>query len=183
MTTSKIEATIDAATYVAQYRDPERVQGYCAQCDNYGKVWSCPPLTSNGDACVTGFSQVHLFGIKVSFDHEMLQQVYSADERTRIIERAFDEVWADWLPALYEMEAANPGSRVFTGRCRLCRPQKCCRAQGKPCRHPDKMRHSLEAVGFDVVKTARELLGIELLWGDGKHLPPYVVLITALFLK
>ena len=183
MSTSKIEATIDAATYVAQYRDSERVQGYCAQCSNYGKVWGCPPLPSYGDDCVTGYNHVHLYGIKVAFDQELQQQEYSAEERTKIIERAFDEVWKDWLPALYEMEASNPGSRVFTGRCRLCRPMKCSRVEGKPCRHPDKMRHSLEAVGFDVEKSVRELLGIELQWSDGKHLPPYVVLVTALFTK
>ena len=181
-TTTRIEAEIDAAPYVAKYRDTQRVQGYCAQCGNFGKVWGCPPLPADGDDCVSGFNRVNLYGIKVAFDNEMLQHTYTTDESRKIVEQALDEVWAEWLPKLYAMEADNPGSRVFTGRCRLCRPLECSRANGKPCRHPDKMRHSLEAVGFDVVKTTRDLLGIELQWGRDGHLPPYLTLVTAIFL-
>ncbi len=179
---TKTEATLDAATYVAQYRDAKRVQGYCAECRNYGKVWGCPPLASDGDDCVAGFGRIRLFGIKINFDQEMLKRTYSAEEIKKVIESALDEVWDDWLPKLYEMEAAHPGSRVFTGRCRLCRPLPCSRIEGKPCRHPDKLRHSLEAVGFDVVKSANELLGIELQWERDGHLPPYLTLVTAIFL-
>ena len=182
-TTTRIEVEVDAATYVSQYHDAERVQGYCSQCNSYGRVWGCPPFDFDLDEYLSGYTHVRLFGTKVTFDEEVQQRVFSVDERKLFIEKVLDEVWADWLPKLYEMEAANPGSRVFTGRCRLCRPMKCSRIEGKPCRHPDKLRHSLEAAGFDVTKSVRELLDIELQWGDGKHLPPYITLVTALFTK
>ena len=182
-TAIKTETTMDAATYVERYRDAERVQGYCSQCNSYGKVWGCPPFAFDLDEYLKGYAKVRLFGTKVTFDAEDQQRVFSADERKVFIEKVLDEVWADWLPQLYEMEAANPGSRVFTGRCRLCRPQACSKIEGKPCRHPDKLRHSLEAVGFDVAKSVQELLGIELQWGDAEHLPPYITLVTALFTR
>ena len=111
---TKTEATLDAATYVAQYRDAKRVQGYCAQCRNYGKVWGGPPLAADGDDCVTGFGCIRLFGIKINFDQKMLKRTYSAEETKQIVESALDEVWNDWLPKLYAMEADNPGEPPVT---------------------------------------------------------------------
>ncbi len=43
------------------------------------------------------------------------------------------------------------------------------------------MRPSLEAVGFDVSATARDVLGIELLWSTDGRLPQRITLVTALF--
>ena len=55
--------------------------------------------------------------------------------------------------------------------------------KNEPCRHPEQMRHSLESVGFDISKTASQLLGMELKWATGIELPEYLVLVTALFVK
>ena len=35
---------------------------------------------------------------------------------------------------------------------------------GKPCKHPDKMRYSLESTGVDCNFLSEELFGISLLW-------------------
>ena len=43
------------------------------------------------------------------------------------------------------------------------------------------MRSSLEAVGFDVTATARDVLGIELQWSTDGQLPERITLVTALF--
>ncbi|MFR2062233.1 MAG: DUF2284 domain-containing protein [Alistipes sp.] len=38
-----------------------------------------------------------------------------------------------------------------------------CPGCNRPCLHPDKVRPSLEAFGFDIARTLSELFGIELL--------------------
>ena len=57
----------------------------------------------------------------------------------------------------------------------------CTRNCGTPCRHPEKVRPSLEAFGFDIAKTLAELFNIELLWGKDGKLPEYLVLVSGFF--
>ena len=47
--------------------------------------------------------------------------------------------------------------------------------------HPAKVRPSLEAFGFDMSKTAKELLGLEIKWSDGVHIPEYLTLVCGIF--
>ena len=53
----------------------------------------------------------------------------------------------------------------------------CTRVNEEPCRHPEKMRYSIEALGGDVSKTAADLLDLELKWGKNGELPEYFVLV------
>lgn len=55
----------------------------------------------------------------------------------------------------------------------------CTRREGLPCRYPDKVRPSLESMGFDIGKTAKELFGLELKWASYGMLPEYYVLVGA----
>ena len=41
---------------------------------------------------------------------------------------------------------------------------------------PDRARPSLEAWGFDLVRTASELLGLTMCWSDNLVLPPLLYL-------
>lgn len=68
----------------------------------------------------------------------------------------------------------------FVGDCPYCNGAPCARQQGKPCRHPDVVRPSLEAYGFDIGKTTSELLGIDIQWG-GKHIPKFLTIVCGLF--
>ena len=55
------------------------------------------------------------------------------------------------------------------------------RPLGLPCRHPELVRPSLEAYGFDISRTTNELFGIELLWGKDGMLPKYLTLVCGFF--
>ena len=49
---------------------------------------------------------------------------------------------------------------LWDGFCRLCSNEKdkgCTYDAGDPCRYPDKMRYSMEAVGIDVTQTVKNL--------------------------
>lgn len=174
-------ATIDTTQYVKQYRDIPRFLAYCRQCDSYGRVWSCPPFERDVPTMTDGFTQVTVWGTVINFDLATRQACTTDEQRRNMSMQAIDDAWSVVLPFLHRQEAAHAGSRAFTGRCRLCRPQECSRIEGKPCRQPERMRSSLEAVGFDVTATARDVLGIELQWSTDGQLPERITLVTALF--
>ena len=80
---------------------------------------------------------------------------------------------------LLEMEKTYKGRAFFPGSCLLC--PTCTRTEGKPCLYPERVRPSLEACGFDIGKTASELLHIELKWGDKNRMPEYLLLVSGIF--
>ena len=74
-----------------------------------------------------------------------------------------------------------PAARAFfAGTCLLCPPEHCTRRENLPCRHPESIRPSLEALGLDVARTTSGLFGIELQWGRPDAPPAYLTLISAL---
>ncbi len=70
---------------------------------------------------------------------------------------------------------------AYIGKCLHCNDGICTRKCGKACLHPEKVRPSLEAFGFDIEMTLKELFGIELLWGKDGKLPKYLVLVSGFF--
>ena len=171
-----------ADEFIRRYRDVERIGAFCQQCPGYGKTWSCPPFDFDPRTQSDGFSQVMLMGTTIEFDEETRTACKTAEQSTATGREAIQEVWKTLLPRLYEMERNTPGSRCFTFRCMLC-PEGCTRPEGKPCRHPEKMRHSLESVGFDIEAMTREMLTIELEWSTDGSLPKHMTLVTALFTR
>jgi len=174
------QVTISAEEFVSRYRDVERIRVFCTQCPSFGKVWSCPPFDFDARIVSNGFATVTVTGTTIEFDEETRAACKTTEQSSATGREAMEQVWKSLLPSLYEQERAIPGSRCFTFRCTLC-PEGCTRPSGKPCRHPGKMRHSLESVGFDVVAITRDLLGIELEWSTDGSLPKHLTLVTALF--
>ena len=50
-----------------------------------------------------------------------------------------------------------------------------------PCRHPERVRPSLEACGFDLCRTTESLMGIPLRWSTDGRLPEYLTLVSGFF--
>ena len=71
----------------------------------------------------------------------------------------------------------------FVGSCPYCGAASCARIGGEPCRPPDKVRPSLEAIGFDISKTAKDLLGIDIKWSQNGLIPEYLTLVCGIFYK
>lgn len=83
---------------------------------------------------------------------------------------------------LLEMERLYGGrSFAYVGTCLHCPEGSCTRPAGNPCRHPDKIRPSLEACGFDIARTTSELFGIDLKWGSEGRIPEYLTLVCGFF--
>ena len=177
---TKKEITVAADEFVRCYRDVDRIRQFCLQCPAYGKTWCCPPFDFDPRTVTDGFKTVTVMGTTIEFDEETRAACKTAEQSTTIGRQAMEQEWKTLLPQLYEIERGEPGSRCFTFRCSLC-PEGCTRPDGKPCRHPDRMRYSLEAVGFDLVAVTRDLLGIDLEWSTDGKLPKHITLVTALF--
>ena len=54
---------------------------------------------------------------------------------------------------------------------------------GRPCRCPEKMRYSIEALGGNVAETAERYLHKPLLWIEDGRMPDYLTLVCGLLAR
>lgn len=171
----RFQKEIGVSDYLEGYVAVEEFLEYCKACPNYGVIWSCPPFDFDAEDFWCRFSRLLVIARKIHLPGGISQA-----EGFRILE----EVKADMSRELFEMEAANPGSvSLSAGSCSICRnafgcetesenetgtgnaaPHGCTRSNGQPCRYPDTMRYSIEALGGNVGLTVQKLLGIQLEW-------------------
>ncbi len=174
-------ATIAIDEFVREYRNVEHFLGFCRECDAYGKTWACPPFEQEFD--IEQYEVANLFATKVWVDPAEQEKILSKEELKSKMVEILEPVRRDLDERLLALEAIVPSSRaLFAGSCRSCPKGECTRPKGEPCAKPDKMRPSLEALGFDVSRTASELIGAELQWSKDT-LPQYFTLIYALLTK
>lgn len=154
-----IAASLRLSDYIRAYIDAPRFDQACRACENYAQRWCCPPLAFDFASYSAPYTYIRLIGAKIpepNGDALLIQP-----------RRAF----ADYLIA-----QENESTRAFiAGSCTLCR--RCARADGAPCVHPEQLRYSLEAFGFDLGRTAAELLGCPLSFDPRRA---YTLLIGAL---
>lgn len=163
--------TIPMKEYAETFRDFGRVRGYCHGCGRYGKCWACPPYDFAEDEYLGQFTTISLLATKITPSEGVALTPETAE---RILNRERQRL--DRM--LLGME--GNARAFFAGTCILCPPEKCTRREGLPCRHPESIRPSLEALGFDIARTASELFGIPLQWGSPETFPAYLTLISAI---
>lgn len=166
--------SISVDEYIRRFRDAERFMQFCKECANYNKVWVCPPFKHDLEEELRKYGTVSLIATKImpsspdiplSESHRFIRQ-----ERLRIEKQ------------LLEMEREDGGRAfAFAGSCLYCPADTCTRCEGLPCRHPELVRPSLEAYGFDIGRTTSELFGIELLWSKNGFIPEYLTLVCGFF--
>ena len=173
-TTERYTAEMSAEAYIEGFRDAERFVGYCRQCGNYGRRHGCPPFADDPLKMISGFSRVRIIGVKIVPD-DLLLPLLAANELMEPVVRTLNDELLD-----LEQELAGRAFG-FVGACPYCGGAPCARIEGLPCRHPEKVRPSLEAIGFDVGKTASRLLGLDIKWSHDGRLPEYLTLVCGLF--
>ena len=173
-TAEDFTAELSAADYIRRYRDPQRFGACCRRCPNYGRSWGCPPFGFDPAERMGRYSRLLLVATQIRpADPDQpidLSQQLIRPERLRL-ERQ-----------LRQLEARFGGLMcAYIGSCLHCPAGTCTRPQGLPCRHPEAVRPSLEAFGFDIGRTLSDLFGFELRWGRDGRLPDYLTLVCALF--
>lgn len=165
---------LPVAEYAERFRDAERFAACCRACPNYGRSWGCPPFAKDPAGEFGRYRTALLIATKITPGPQGLPLREAGQlirpERIRLERR------------LLELER-HTGGRAFSyvGSCLYCPEGSCTRPERLPCRHPESVRPSLEACGFDIGRTTEELFGIRLLWGMDGKLPEYLTLVCALF--
>lgn len=164
----------DMEGYMARFRDCDKFMGFCRECPMFGRSWACPPFDFDAEALLGRYARVSFLAARFE---PLAAGVETEDFRDMILPDcgAIERF-------LLEAERRS-GGRAFIniGRCRLCGDTVCRRSRGEACLHPDKVRPSLEAYGFDVGRTLTVLFGIDLKWSSDGTVPGYMVLVTGLF--
>lgn len=174
-TVQYFEKEIEAAPFVRDFRRPAEFMALCRQCGGYGRSWACPPFTDEEAVAAPLFahSRVLLVAARVTAGEDL--PIERAGELLRPVRLRMES-------ELRRRERATGGrAYAFAGKCLYCPEAECARTLGEPCRHPGLVRPSLEAVGFDITLTLREIFGLELLWGRDGRCPASLTLAAALF--
>lgn len=182
--TENTTATIPAGEYVDRYRDAEKFIGFCKACSRYDNCWACPPHGFDADAYLSGYSTALIVGTRIVPTPSARAGCATPEQSRETGRQMIAEVRRTLDTRLLELERKYPRSRAFyAGTCHLCPEGTCTRTEGRPCRYPDRIRPSLESLGFDIGKTASELLGIELQWNEpgSAGLPEYFTLVSGFF--
>lgn len=134
------------------FRDVPTFLGYCRECGSMGATWSCPPVTEGAEAVTAPWEYLTVVGRRVT------------PPTVEALHKVADEL----RERLLNVERAVGGRALAgDGRCRVC--ERCTRPEGLPCRHPERVRLSLEAVGYNVSALA-ERAGLSLEWKRPRYL-------------
>ena len=172
--TKDFTVDMEAGEYWRLFHDAVRVRRFCARCPNFGRSWACPPFDREAETGLRSYRRVLLITTKIipsqGLDEGASSRELIACQRERVERR------------LFEMERECDGRALTAvGSCTECDGLECSRLHGTPCRHPERVRPSLEAYGFDVGRTVADLFGMRILWSRGGRVPEYLLLVCALF--
>ena len=169
-----LEVSVPVEEYLHTCVDVERFLGCCQICDHYNHTWSCPPFD---------FEPMDLW--KQSQTLRIFARILIAKPQAELAAmlEGLEQEKGRLLEDLLALERDTPGSLALpVGGCTLCEG-KCTRPEGKPCRHPDKMRHSLDALGGDISKTMEKYFDKPILWIQDGKTPEYLTLVGGLLIQ
>lgn len=128
----------------------ERVKLLCSTCAKYNRKKRCPPFHD---------------GIQYEKAIREYENMLLVINCCRLTKDNYDEVREESAKTLHmdmvRMEkmlleaGACMAISFIAGACRICREG--CPPFGKPCRHPEQSRFSMEAIGINVVKTLKNV--------------------------
>lgn len=154
------------------YYEKTKIEAACEKgCPNYGNKWSCPPYSEH----FLNIEKEYSMGYLLCFSTEMknysdIKNKYLAVKAANVTLKTLIEKCAR------SIEEYARGYSLLSGSCRLCKPCQC--KIKRPCKHPDRMRYSMEATALNVQKMCFDFLGHELLWYENKKLPEYTSVVV-----
>lgn len=176
-----IIAQISKEDYIANFQNVDKFIGFCKQCRQYNTSWACPPYDFSLFSYMSAYDTVYIIGTKIIPDKGIRQECINEKRSKETGFKIIVEARSHLDKQLLALESKYPDSKAFfAGFCTLC-TQECTRIIGEPCCYPTKIRHSLESFGFDIGKTASQLLHIDLKWSNDGRLPEYFTLVSGFF--
>ncbi len=157
-----------AGEFVGRFFDGKMSAELCKKCPHYGKRWACPPFAEPFDFSPFSHAEIVLRRVENVGDFEKTYFEARKDFDLRILKSESEYAVATGL---------------YAGSCANCPLEKCGRERGEKCPFAADLRYSLEALGFDVSKIARELFGVDIEWKSKGKSPKFATLVAALFFK
>lgn len=155
----------------------DKFEGFCKQCRNYSKLWSCPPYNFSIEEYVDRYKYIYIVGVKIVFDEDTLSSINTKEKISSYTNETLHFMKNKIMNEMLKLEKLYPNSTSLSaGGCNLC--ENCSKLKNIQCIHPDLMRYSLESLGFDVGGVSNKLLNFELKWATETRLPDYFSLIA-----
>lgn len=175
----ELRRRVPVRDFVADYVDQPRFLELCRACPAHNRTWACPEFDFDPADVWKRFEWLHLVCFSMDFDDDQKRTGWDREELTHEVMDIFSTEKKRALRTMIALRNRTPGSQVLgAGACELCRI--CTRTQGRPCRLPQLLVHSLESMGADVESTSRQLFDHPIEWSDGTTLPDSYVLIMGL---
>ena len=166
--------------YIKNFCFRDKFLAYCKDCINYNNNYSCPGFDFDPDEYLNKYNYLYLIGTKVVLNQEEVAEFGEDDIVDKFVygRNIVKSVRKTLDAKLLKMEGLFPLTRAFfAGSCTDC--AECERMHGNPCPDIGRVRYSLEAFGFDMSLTAKELLDLDIIWADD-YLPEYYTLVSGL---
>ena len=182
--TERYENTVTIDEYLETCVDVPQFLEYCRRCTNYEKVWSCPSFSFDPVAYFKQYTLLRIIGHKIILPEELTSKEITKEKQEVLLKDLLSTPKSALDSEMLRLEEETPGSRALSGgSCLYCSPASCARISGEPCRFPEKMRYSLEALGANVGLTVTKYLHQKLEWIEDGHLPHHFILVGGLLMK
>ena len=163
---SKIIGISIKATQATRLDKFKLTQQMCGNCPAYAKRWACPPFNLSSNKIISDKKFANLVAIKIKPTKKNLSPRIIIDEARIFLDTLF-----------YNLETLHKDSiLLLAGSCICEQSENCPKQKNLPCIQKDKMRYSLEALGYDVTKISEELLNTKILWQTDVQ-PEYFTLV------
>jgi predicted metal-binding protein len=132
----------------------------CTSCGIFLKCWACPGMNDPFTAYNSrNWPKVLLYTFwrDVAYDSDPTRSYAS-------VQQAYQSVAPFALQYGATLERELDGKLMIDGRCAVCRVCTAAMDPPRPCAYPDKLRSSLEALGFNVIRISKLLLEHPLEW-------------------
>ena len=139
---------------ISRFFKPQEVFGYCKSCPNFQQNWSCPPHAFDTEKYANRYDKINIIGVKIRTNADQSKEESLAQ---------YNEKRSSFNRKLLKIEAKYQDSKVlYSGNCDYC--ETCNKQISSACANIDKMRHSLESLGYDVAGICEEVLDENLKW-------------------
>ncbi|WP_250675090.1 DUF2284 domain-containing protein [Paraclostridium ghonii] len=151
-----LKANLCKNTLLNKYMDFDYFTGLCKDgCPHYDLSYTCPPNSPKFTEYTKNYEYSLVIVMYMNIDsHNSIETVHP------YLRRVLSDL-------LIPLEKKFNGLLSDGGRCRYC--NKCAYVENLPCRYPDKIRFSMEAMGIDLDKVCKDILNHSILWNENNE--------------
>lgn len=136
-------------------------------CKNYNTKYCCPPHSPHFQTICKDYKKIVVNLLKT--DMAPYRKIYHSVRMVNNVQKSIQRRIIDQAVTKEEFVLEN-------GSCRLCK--QCTMIDNLPCKHPEKMRFSLEATGINVNELCITAYSFPLDWHKDGRSPDYLCVVS-----